>query len=64
VCSSDLDKNVQRAESRMWFWLDHPRLLDCYNFSNRLKRLPARLLTPSWYPKKYRQLRRDGFKHI
>lgn len=54
-----VNPRIYRTERRRWFWARHPRLSGGYRFSKRLKRLPRKLVTPSWYPQKYRQLRRD-----
>lgn len=54
-----LDKAIHKSVSWMWFWMAHPRLYRSYMKSKRLKSLPARLLTPSWYPKKFRYIRRE-----
>jgi hypothetical protein len=48
---------LRRAENMKWFWFNHPRLRSLHAFSKRLRRLPSKLVTPSWYPWKYHQLR-------
>jgi hypothetical protein len=55
---------ARRAEARFRFRLDHPRLAwlpelrwQGRRWASRLSYLPRRLLTPAWYPVKYRLLR-------
>lgn len=56
------------AEGRFWWRLAHPTL-DRWlarhwywrSQARRLRNLPRRLVTPGWYPMKFRQLRRDWF---
>jgi len=54
-----------RAEGRFWFRLRHPRLGRGLEWLARLPRrlpnLPKRLMTPAWYPAKYRALRQQWF---
>ena len=54
-----------RAEQRFGFRLNHPRLGRWLEWLTRLPRrrpnLPKRLLTPAWYPAKYRYLRQQWF---
>ncbi|MFO1421381.1 MAG: nucleotidyltransferase family protein [Candidatus Competibacteraceae bacterium] len=52
-----LTRAARWAEGRFWFWLDHPRLSRLWPYARRLRNLPKRLLTPSWYPAKIRELR-------
>jgi hypothetical protein len=52
-----IDKKCHKAEGRIWYWHNNQRLLKYYLIAKRLMRLPIRLMTPSWYPKKYRQIR-------
>lgn len=54
----DLSKANRRAESRVWSRLGHPRLYLGVILASRLRYLPQRLITPSWYPEKYRRLHR------
>ena len=53
------------AEDRFWFRVNHPRLgrgLEWLaRYRRRLPNLPKRLLTPAWYPAKYRALRKQWF---
>ena len=60
-----LTRTALRAEGRFWFRLRHPRLgrgLEWLaRYRRRLPNLPKRLLTPSWYPIKYRSLRQRWF---
>lgn len=44
-------KRSLRAERRMWYWLQYPSL-------HRVIQRASRLVTPSWYPAKYRYLRK------
>lgn len=50
-------KAARRIESRMWFRLTYPKLHESVMFASRLRYLPQRLMTPEWYPEKYRYLR-------
>ena len=54
-----------RAERRFQFRLRHPRLghwrEQLIRYPRRLTNLPRRLMTPSWYPAKYRYLRKQWF---
>ena len=57
-----------RAEGRFWLRLRHPRLGRGLEWLARLPRrlpnLPKRLMTPAWYPAKYRALGEQWFpKH-
>jgi len=52
---------ARRAEARFWFWVEYPRLWPLYRDAQRLRHLPRRLITPSWYPAKYRALRQRWF---
>ncbi len=63
-----ITRAARRAEDRFWLRLNHPRLnrllewrwrMICY--ARRLPNLPKRLLTPAWYPAKYRFLRQQWF---
>ncbi|HRZ52103.1 MAG TPA: nucleotidyltransferase family protein [Candidatus Contendobacter sp.] len=60
-----LTRTALRAEGRCWFRLRHPRLGRGLEWLARLPRrlpnLPKRLLTPAWYPAKYRYLRQQWF---
>ena len=60
-----LTRTALRAEGRFWFRLRHPRLgrgLEWLaRYRRRLPNLPKRLLTPAWYPAKYRYLRQRWF---
>ncbi len=47
------------AERGFWFWFERPRLLPIYGYARRLRNLPGRLITPSWYPEKVRYLYRQ-----
>jgi hypothetical protein len=46
------------AERRFWFLVKHPGWLPFRDYAVRLRNLPRRLATPSWYPAKVRYLRR------
>lgn len=63
-----LTRTARWAEERFWFRLNHPRLgrwlelrWQFVRYAHRLSNLPKRLLTPAWYPAKYRFLRQRWF---
>jgi len=64
-----LTRAARRAEDRFWLRLNHPRLnrvlewrWRMIGFARRLPNLPKRLMTPAWYPAKYRALRQQWFR--
>jgi hypothetical protein len=61
-----ITRAARRAEDRFWFRLDHPRLGWLLGWRWRMicyaRRLPKRLMTPAWYPAKYRYLRQQWFR--
>ena len=61
-----LTRAARWAEDRFWFRLNHPRLgrwlelrWQMLRYARRLPNLPKRLMTPAWYPMKYRSLRQQ-----
>lgn len=56
-----LPNSAAAAQSRVWFRIKHRRLSDLRDsfasMPSRLPHLHKRLLTPGWYPAKYRHLR-------
>lgn len=47
---------TRAADNLMWLLRSHPRLLRAAVLAARLPRLPRRLVTPGWYPEKYKHL--------
>lgn len=64
-----LTRATRRAEARFWLRVNHPLLNWLLEwrwrmiwYAHRLPNLPKRLMTPAWYPTKYRALRQQRFR--
>lgn len=47
----------RRSARRFWMWIERPGLWSIYRRARRVREMGHSVLTPSWYPSKWRQLR-------
>lgn len=66
-----LTRAARQAEARFWLRVNHPPLNWLLEwrwrmiwYARRLPNLPKRLMTPAWYPAKYRYLRQQWFRKV